>query len=623
MSYLSINTILSLFHLSISEKFQCNYEYNNKLDTKVTDSMDEAIGHLQKAYSVLLYGNPGEGKTFSAFRIVKHLVENNIVTLERCALLSSQKDLSLIKRDDIDLILIDDIFGRHNADSNRFSAWETDFPTLQSIVGTCKIRLIMCSRMHIYEQYRTKLDGLDIFSRTTELSSAKLLQEEKREILIQQLKLYKRNIDEVNIDECISQALVGFPLCAQQFACDDLSFSKKSDYFRKPYKYFLEQNIKTLDNQSFIALLFVFYKGNKVQLADLDITRMSKDTQSLLVHIANLRGVEKPTPLIVRETKEKVLSMKGSYIKTIDKEVSFFHDTMYEAIAQMHYEDYPAEVIKYCTLDYLCQCVYLEGHKNGEGVTVNEADLRPFVERCSYELTKEVKGCHKAGWWRIRDIDALWNHRIFQHPNSRRELLSHMQRDIQTFENFLTFLLPIPFIPAYSRRYPSKWFNDDTLWKEMISYLDCSHVHEVDYGCLRCKTKAGLLSAACYYNWKDVHIFLRSNEVPVGMKSLILYKAVMNANIDTEFVQYLIAELVIKDDLSTHDKYLIQATLCVALSHSSPRLANALKDSGLVPSSVICYCAIIIGSHQEIHASLLFQPLLQYNQRLGKVTIIS
>ena len=615
MSYLAITTTVSLLNLTISEKFQCNFEYNTKLDTKTTDSMIKAVGHLQKGYSVLLYGNPGEGKTFSAFRIVKYLVEINIVTLERCALLSNPKNLSLIKRDDIDLILIDDIFGKHNADSNRFSAWETEFPTLQSIVGTRKIRLIMCSRMHIYEQYRKKLDGIDIFSRLTELSSAKLSPEEKREILIQQMEFYKRNVNEVNVDECISHALVGFPLCAQQFACDDLSFSKKTDYFRKPYKYFLEQNIKTLDDQSFIALLFVFYKDNKVQLADLDIRRMNKDTQSLLLHIANLRGVEKPTSLIVRETKEKVASMKGSYIKTIDNEVSFFHDTMYETVAQIHFQDYPAEVIKYCTLDYLCQCVYLEGHKNGEGVTVNEADLRPFVERCSYEFTEEVKGWNKSRWWRQKTFDDVLDHRIFEHPNCRRELLSHMQRDINTFEEFLTiFVLTNLSLHAYPKRYYGKWFKDGTFWKEIMPYLDCSHVHKMDHDCLKCKTKAGLLSVACYYNLKDVHTFLMSNKVPVGIKNIILYKAVMNENIDTDFVKYLTAELVNKDDLSTHDKHLMQRALGVALSHSSPRLANALKDSGLLPSSVNCYCAIRIGSHQEIHASVLFQPFIQYNR---------
>ena len=384
---------MSFSNFPFPEKFQCNYEYNTRLTTRITNSIVEAIEHLQNAYSVLLYGNPGEGKTFSAFRIVKHLVENNIVAIERCALLSNPVDLAKMKRADIDLILIDDIFGKHNADSIRFSAWETEFTTLQSIVGTRKIRLIMCSRMHIYEKYRKKLDGLDIFSRTTELSSVRLSLDEKREVLVQQLEFYKKNVDEVNVDDCIAQDLVGFPLCAQQFASDDLMFSKKTDYFRKPYKYFLEQNIQTLDDQSFIALLFVFYKGNKMQLADMDITRMSKDTKDLLIHIATLRGVEKSTSLIVRETKEKITSMKRSYIKCIDNEVSFFHDTMYEAVAQILYQEYPTEVIKYCTLDYLFQCVHLKGQYNGEGVAVHESDFRPFVERCSHELTKILVTC--------------------------------------------------------------------------------------------------------------------------------------------------------------------------------------------------------------------------------------
>ena len=55
-----------------------------------------------------------------------------------------------------------------------------------------------------------------------------------------------------------------------------------------------------------LALLFVFYKGNKLQLNDFDITRMGKDTQSLLVHIASLRGVEKQTSLIVRENEREI-----------------------------------------------------------------------------------------------------------------------------------------------------------------------------------------------------------------------------------------------------------------------------------------------------------------------------
>ena len=572
--------------------------------------MVEAKEYLQKAYSVLLYGNPGEGKTFSAFQIVKHLVENNIVTLERCALLSKPEDLDLVRKADIDLILIDDIFGKHNTDSNKFAAWEKDFATLQSIVGTGKIRIIMCSRMHIYEECRKKLDGLDIFSRTTELSSAKLSQEERSAILIQQLEVYKRNVNEVNVDECVAQEFVGFPLCAQQFASDNLLFSKKTEYFRKPYKYFLDQNIKALDDQSFIALLFVFYKGNTIHLTDLDITRMSKDTQDLLVHVAKLRGVEKPTSLIVKETKEKVTSMKNSYVKCIDNDVSFFHDTMYETVAKLHYQEYPSEVIKYCTLDYLCQCVFLEGQNNGEVITVHEAYFKPFVERCIDELIKIWNGYA----WGSTNFEKLINHQIFQHPNSKRELLGQVQRDKEVCEKFLTvFCRPDLFNPDTSKPYYSMWLKDATFLKEIMPYLDCMHIDETSLDCWKCAVKAEILAAVCYYDRKDLDLytFLRSYKVPLS--SISLYKAVMNENIDSDFVNLLIGELSQKN-LSIREKYLMQMGLGMALNHGSPRVYNVLKAGGLLPSTVMCYCAVRIGSDQEIHASILFIPLQQHNQ---------
>ena len=106
--------------------------------------------------------------------------------------------------------------------------------------------------------------------------------------------------------------------------------------------------------------------------------------------------------------------MKGSYIRIVDNEVSFFHDTMYETIAQIHYQEYPAEVIKYCTLDYLCQCIYLEGHKNGEGITVKEADFQPFLERCSYELTEAIKNRKKDDRFSWLTSDKVLDHRLFK-----------------------------------------------------------------------------------------------------------------------------------------------------------------------------------------------------------------
>ena len=125
--------------------------------------------------------------------------------------------------------------------------------------------------------------------------------------------------------------------------------------------------------------------------------------------------------------------------------------------------------------------------------------------------------------------------------------------------------------------------------------------------------KAELLSAVCYHNRKDLYTFLRNYKIPFSLVSL--YKAVMNENIDTDFVELLTGELGDKDEFSIREKYLMQMTLGMALKHSSPRVANSLiKASGILPSTVVCYCAVRIGRDQEIHASVLFQSLLQHNQ---------
>ena len=390
-----------------SAKFVANYEYNTTIDTGFTESMIKAKDYVLNDYSVYLYGNPGEGKTTTAFRIVKDFVENNVISLDRCILLKKPEDLLFVNTEETDLIIIDNMFGKHNPDNSELPSW--DFEYLQSFVGIKKTRLIMCSRMHIYMEYKKKLDGLDIFSRTIELSSATLSHEERRRILIKQLEFHKRNVNDVNIEECITQDLVGFPLCAQKFARDDLLFAKKADHFRKPYRYFLEQNIQVLDVTSYIALLFVFYKKNKLKITDLDITQMNEETKDLLVHIARLYGVEKPLTVIVRETKDKITNMNNAYVKCIGDEVSYYHDTIYETVAKLHFKQYPSEVLKYCTIEYFFQCIEGQDQDPEAGIILSKAQYNVLRERVSNDIKRMLETIKKIK----ETIDALSESELF------------------------------------------------------------------------------------------------------------------------------------------------------------------------------------------------------------------
>ena len=66
----------------------------------MTRKIGEALEQLTNAFSVVLYGRPGEGKTAAAFRMVKSLINDNKIKLERCAILSESEDLKDIRSSD-------------------------------------------------------------------------------------------------------------------------------------------------------------------------------------------------------------------------------------------------------------------------------------------------------------------------------------------------------------------------------------------------------------------------------------------------------------------------------------------------------------------------------------------
>ena len=62
---------------------------------------------------------------------------------------------------------------------------------------------------------------------------------------------------------------------------------------------------------------------------------------------------------------------------------------MYEAVAMIHGEEYPSEVITHCTLDVLCQCIRVQqGGNKGEFVIDNEY-CEFLVQRYIVVVSKE------------------------------------------------------------------------------------------------------------------------------------------------------------------------------------------------------------------------------------------
>lgn len=205
---------------SLIDKFKSHYDYNTKVDIQLTEKMKAALNYLEDSFSVVLFGRPGEGKTAAAFRLVQSLIGDKQISLNRCALLFEPDDLKDVRSKDVDLVLIDDMYGKHNTEADKVSRWRSFLPTLQAFAGNREVRIIVTSRKHIYLECKRELNGIEAFERTVELNSQELSVHEKRLILISQLKYYDKKVDDKDIEVCISQqeSDVGFPLCSQQFS---------------------------------------------------------------------------------------------------------------------------------------------------------------------------------------------------------------------------------------------------------------------------------------------------------------------------------------------------------------------------------------------------------------------
>ncbi|MEW8543126.1 MAG: hypothetical protein AB2693_06285, partial [Candidatus Thiodiazotropha sp.] len=576
--------------------------------------MKKALYYLKDNHSVVMCGRPGEGKTTSGFRIVKSLIDEKQVSLDKCVMLFGPEDLNEILTTNVDLLFIDDMFGKHNAEESKFAGWSKFFETLQAIVGNRKIKIIMTSRMHIFLEYKSKLMGLDVFSRTIELSSTDLSSSEKEEILLAQLTAHRRDVTSVNIRECISmqsqhESCVGFPLSAHYFAAEETLFSKKEYYFSKPYTHCLEQNIQNLDENSLIALLYVFYKENKLKVTDLDITKMDNNSEKLLLHIGKLIGVEKSAAAIVRRTRQKVNHFKNSYLKYVNKSFSFLHDTMYETIALIHGKEYPSEVIKHCTVDFLCQCIRLENEGSDGILHIEEEEYLALAERCIEEVIRQKNG------------QRLSNHQMFTNHEFVEELLGAVTETDETFHDFLNTGLSFMYVGNHGFLYHiiANECQKDILFKRLLPALRCDHFCGKADSCWKCSVKSEALAGACSANNPAIYADLKSAGAEI--RTVCLYKAVENGNIDAGFVRIIIEDLKLAKKFIPDDQ-ILQYCLGLAVQHDTRTVFNILKDSGLNPANFDLLYYVVKAGDEEVLSSVL-KDLVSQNKWISDYMTVS
>ncbi|KAL3836852.1 hypothetical protein ACJMK2_022263 [Sinanodonta woodiana] len=487
-----------------------------------TTQASEAEKLLEKNGSIVIKGNPGEGKTTIALRLI-----DNEMYRERRVVVNSPGDWKTVDIDWVDIVVLEDILGKYDLDPIRLQEWMVYLPTIQEHVDAGKLQVIITTRTDILVKAYPKFWSLKLFSDhlSLTLSSQNLNQLEKMSILNRELKRNKKNMKEDVIEKCVTNfnGLIGFPQSCLLFAANSKLFKRGPEFFRSPNEFFFE-NIFNLEVEIFISLAFLFCHG-KIYEEHLSPETMPKSSSDLFMDLAYhlQKSKEKADVTLLRDA---YTNFDGMYIeKSISDEIVkgvsvkrsciwFSHATVCEAVGQVLAKRSLEMVVKHGDTEYLYQRTYTAEAKveTSEKVFLPESMYSPLAERMVQDVieTSLVKSVvkhpvlkqneflmklkdvlHKGN--RIKDffMANIYSNRKFKKLVSLESRLSRQRLSEGECLTFLQYVLQ----------------SDDSTVKLVFShfmeFIVCTHNNN-NSDCWQCNEKQNVLELALYYHFFEL-----------------------------------------------------------------------------------------------------------------------
>ena len=553
------------------------------MNISVTKKIEETLEYLEAFYSVVIVGRPGEGKTVCAYTVAKELINKGLISYDKCIVMSHPNELKHVKGDKVDLIVMDNMFGKYNADQAMLSNWRNHFETLESLTLSHKVRVIIASRMHILLEYKHELDNCQVFANRIHLDSTTLTTQEKRGILQCQLKRFGRHMEEEEIDKCVSQhtSVFSFPLCCQLFASDE-NQHLKAELFNTSFAAFLDGTLRVLSSKCLVALMYVFCASNGLKSADLNIATISETGKTTLCHIAELCGSIIPIEILVKETRNSTEYLKGTYLRDKNGGISFLHETMYEAVARLMLRDCPKLLLDKCNVHFLCQCIRLDRAKNDAEVVVETDYFESFAKRCIYEVIEE------------RNADKISKHPAFKDVLFIDVFFAHLTKSDESLRDFFCAgsTLERTGLHGFLYHILSEGQSYELFFDQAYKHLACYHSSDYDDACWKCQVKEECLAAVCSSNNEDLYEKLSQDDV--RMTSFCLFKATENQRVNPKLVSRII------DDLKSHNNFMldqgcIQTSLGLSMRHDNDTVFQILHSNGIRPTVHFLYFAVQKG----------------------------
>lgn len=354
--------------------FKTRYETMNAYFVE-TESYLHAEETFSKKGIVIFSGPPGCGKTMAAGHLILKLLEQDMrLTFRK---ISKWKQLSYIEKDEKSLVFIDNVFLSGTMDSN-FKNWWYMLNKIHkeyllrrgNEFGPNRLRIILTAGTNVIKrvcEYMRK--SIPILDEKLLINLNFLTKEEKKDIFLKQVEFAKKNIKKINLhtvdDNFIeeiteSKGPIGFPLCANLYACGQKYREQGSIFFSRPIEYLKMQIQKEIegDTKNKVKTLFfvVFFYERQTKRGQNEILNMNNEIhcRQFLENIFTDPD-KKFGPFAFKDMGKEAQSLKlCSFFKDIgERQYSFVHDSVYEAVGTYFCEQSIEKTANYFPLDVI------------------------------------------------------------------------------------------------------------------------------------------------------------------------------------------------------------------------------------------------------------------------------
>lgn len=387
---------LILFFVEESRKYIKSYKEFDEFFVE-TNTYQQFEQMFEKYGVAILTGSSGCGKTIGAIHLI--LKQSKSWIFQR---IRSWKELSYIEKDKKTIILIDNIFYQKNVDSDLEKWWDEldkihalffENDGNDSMLG--HLRCIITARTNAIERACSVMGrSTPILTENCRMKNNILSGDEKEKILREQFRFAKekKNISIPEPDKSFFQEVresngpIGFPLCANLYACSEEYRKPGVKFFSRPikcFKFLIKEEMlgdKSNRTKSLFFVLF-FYEwhikmGNYVKFeikSDQQCRRfLDEVSKDLRKHFApfDFKGLQ-------NEAKRFLDAFVTDEYKNTYR---FVHDSVYEAVGNLLCETYVTATAKYFPLDIL---------QNQEYEYATETQNNVLVTRLLYETLSQ------------------------------------------------------------------------------------------------------------------------------------------------------------------------------------------------------------------------------------------